>query len=63
MKKKLLNVLKISKQSDKKHAIVVITEGITDVHALAKKVQAETGFETRANVFRPYAKRRTPKRS
>ena len=38
-------------KTDKKHAIVVITEGITDVHALAKKVQAETGFETRANVL------------
>ena len=48
---KIIECLKISKQSDKKHAIVVITEGITDVHALAKKVQAETGFETRANVL------------
>ena len=43
--------LKASKKSDKKHAIVVITEHITDVHELAKKVEAETGFETRANVL------------
>ncbi len=48
---KIIERLRISKQSDKKHAIVVITEGITDVHALAKKVEAETGFETRANVL------------
>ena len=44
-------VLKASKASDKKHAIVVITEHITDVHELAKKVEAATGFETRANVL------------
>ena len=43
--------LKASKKSDKKHAIVVITEHITDVNELAKKVEAETGFETRANVL------------
>lgn len=48
---KIIERLRISKQSDKKHAIVVITEGITDVHALAKKVEAATGFETRANVL------------
>lgn len=49
--KKIIERLKIAHDSDKKHAIVVITEGITDVHALAKKVQAETGFDTRANVL------------
>ena len=43
--------IKASKASDKKHAIVVITEHITDVHELAKKVEAATGFETRANVL------------
>lgn len=48
---KVIKRLKESKASDKKHAIVVITENITDVHALAKKVEAETGFETRANVL------------
>ena len=48
---KVIEVLKASKASDKKHAIVVITEHITDVHELAKKVEAATGFETRANVL------------
>ena len=37
--------------SDKKHALIVITEHITDVHELAKRVEEETGFETRANVL------------
>ncbi len=48
---KVIERLKAAKESDKKHAIVVITEHITDVHELAKKVEAETGFETRANVL------------
>ena len=48
---KVIERLKASKESDKKHAIVVITEHITDVHELAKRVEEETGFETRANVL------------
>ena len=39
---KVIERLKASKESDKKHAIVVITEHITDVHELAKKVEAAT---------------------
>lgn len=49
--KQVIERLKASKKSDKKHAIVVITEHITDVNELAKKIEAETGFETRANVL------------
>mgnify|MGYP000470667299 FL=1 len=37
MENKVIEVLKASKASDKKHAIVVITEHITDVHELAEK--------------------------
>lgn len=48
---KIIEDMKKSKASDKKHAIIVITEHITDVHALAKRIEAETGFETRANVL------------
>ena len=40
-----------SAASHKKHALVVITEHITDVHELAKRVEEATGFETRANVL------------
>ena len=48
---KVIEQLRLSKASDKKHAIVVITEHITDVQELAKHIEAETGFETRANVL------------
>ena len=47
----IIETLKRSKASDKKHALVVITEHITDVHALAKRIEEATGFETRANVL------------
>ena len=47
----IIETLKRSKASDTKHALVVITEHITDVHALAKRIEEATGFETRANVL------------
>lgn len=47
----VIETLKRSKASDKKHALVVITEHITDVHELAKRIEEATGFETRANVL------------
>ena len=47
----IIETLKRSKASDKKHALVVITQHITDVHALAKRIEEATGFETRANVL------------
>ncbi len=47
----VIETLKKSKASDKKHAIVVITEHITDVNVLAKHIEEATGFETRANVL------------
>ena len=47
----LIATLKQSKSQEKKHAIVVITEHITDVFELAKRVEAATGFETRSNVL------------
>ena len=43
--------MKKSKAGQKKHAIIVITEHITQVHELAKRIEEETGFETRANVL------------
>lgn len=49
--KEIIDTLNKSKASDKKHAIVVITEHITDVHELAKRIEVATGFETRANVL------------
>ena len=49
---KVIEVLKASKASDKKHAIVVITEHITDVHELAKKVEADNWFWNSCKRFR-----------
>ncbi|HCJ13925.1 MAG TPA: 6-phosphofructokinase [Erysipelotrichaceae bacterium] len=48
---KVIERLRQSKAGDKKHAIVVITEHVTDVNELAKRIEAATGFETRANVL------------
>lgn len=35
----------------KKHAIIAITEHVTDVNELAKRIEARTGLETRATVL------------
>ena len=58
--KEIIETLKRSKASDKKHALIVITEHITDVHELAKRVEEETGFETRANVLGPMQRGGSP---
>lgn len=47
----VIEQMRKSKAGKKKHAIIVVTEHITDVHELAKKIESETGFETRANVL------------
>ncbi len=38
-------------RDNKRHAIVVVTERLTDVGALAKKIEDKTGFESRATVL------------
>ncbi len=38
-------------RENKRHAIVVVTERLTDVSALAKKIEEKTGFESRATVL------------
>lgn len=50
-KKKVLELLKEKKQSGRRHAIVVISENITNVHEFAKEVEDYTGYETRATVL------------
>lgn len=35
----------------KKHSIIAITEHVTDVNALAKRIEARTGLETRATIL------------
>lgn len=43
--------LKKLKAQKKSHAIVVVSENLLDVHALAKRIEEQTGFETRAEVL------------
>lgn len=50
-KEKLLKDLKQNRLAGRKHAIVVMSENITDVHALAKEVEEYSGYECRATVL------------
>ncbi len=47
----LFNAVRKAVAAGKRHCIIVITEHICDVNALAKKVEAETGFEARATIL------------
>ncbi|MFT7053436.1 MAG: 6-phosphofructokinase 1 [Psychromonas sp.] len=47
----LLEHIETGEASGKKHAIIMITEHVTDVTALAKRIEAETGRETRATIL------------
>ncbi len=47
----LLRALNEGDSKGKKHAIICITEKVTDTHALAKRIEAHTGQETRATVL------------
>ncbi len=43
--------MKSTLQTGKHNFIIIVSEGITDVHALAKEIQAKTGVESRATVL------------
>ena len=47
----LLEDLKKSKESGRKHAIIVISEKMTNVHKLAKEIEDYTSYECRAQVL------------
>lgn len=47
----LLARLKANRLAGRKHAIVVISENMTDVYQLAKEVEAYSGYECRATVL------------
>ena len=47
----LIEQLNIGEEKGKKHAIIAITEHITDVNALAKRIQEKTKRETRATIL------------
>jgi len=50
-KPKLLNALKRDKINGRRHAIVVISEAITDVHKLAKEIEDFSDYECRATIL------------
>jgi len=50
-KERLLESLKENRLDGRKHAIVVISENITDVHALAQEVEEYTGYECRGTIL------------
>lgn len=50
-KEKLLNSLKNDRLNGRRHAIVVISENLTDIHQLAKDIEAYSGYESRATVL------------
>ena len=50
-KAELLDHLKENRLAGRKHAIIVISEKITDVHELAKEIEDYSGYECRAQVL------------
>ena len=50
-KEKLLKSLKENRLNGRRHAIVVISENVTDVHQLAKEVEVYSGYECRATIL------------
>jgi 6-phosphofructokinase 1 len=50
-KERLLEAISYSNKTGKRHAIVVVTEHMTDVTKLAEDIEAHTGFETRATIL------------
>jgi 6-phosphofructokinase 1 len=47
----LISALSADVEKGKKHGIIAITEHVTDVSALAKRIEARTGLETRATIL------------
>ncbi len=49
--KDVIEKIEYSKANGKTHFIIVVSEGITDVTELAKKIEDETGIESRATIL------------
>ena len=47
----LFRKLRKMKAQNKNHAIILVSENLLDIHELAKKVEDETGFDTRTEVL------------
>ena len=47
----LFRKLRKMKAQNKSHAIILVSENLLDINELAKKIEAETGFDTRTEVL------------
>ncbi len=47
----LFRKLRKMKAQNKNHAIILVSENLLDIHELAKKIEDETGFDTRTEVL------------
>ena len=47
----IVEKMKSALQRNKRHFIIIVSENLTDVHALAKEIQEKTGVESRATVL------------
>lgn len=50
-KDEMINTLKKHKEAGRRHSIIVVTEKIFDVHALADEITEQSGFASRATVL------------
>ena len=48
---KMYNEIIEMKKEGRRHVLIVVSENVLDSHALAKRIEENTGFETRANVL------------
>ncbi len=47
----MINAIKRYKKEGRRHAVIVVTENILDVHALAKEISKLSGFSSRATIL------------
>ena len=47
----VINKIKDSQKTGKKHFIIIVAEGVGGVEEISKKIEADTGIETRASIL------------
>lgn len=50
-KQEILDAIKESRNKQRLHTLVIVTENIIDVHEFAKEIEAYSGYETRATIL------------
>ncbi len=51
VEKDIIQKMKRTLRTGKHNFVIIVSEGITDIHALAKEIEAKTGVESRATVL------------